>query len=527
MKKITHYGLASICLLLLSITACKKDLDDQPLPTSQSQNDRFGGGLWGRSNTVFYALANGIQLDKFNSNHCYNNSPSPSNSATITGLPSGTTILAIDFRPATGQLYGLGSNSSIYVINPETGAARMIGTSPFSPALSGTISAFDFNPTVDRIRIVTSTGQNLRLNPETGAVAAIDGNINGVAGAEISSVAYNSNFSGATTTTLFDIDPATDKLYRQDPPNNGTLASVGPLNMDVQGEGGFDISPKGAALAIYSVNNVSTLLEINLSTGNAETKASFPGVMYTAIAIPTASVAYAVSSSNELMIFGLQPYIGYGGLFNNNTITKPITGLPSGENIIGIDMRPLNGQIYALGSNSNIYIISPASAAATFAYALSTPLSGTSFGFDFNPAVDRIRIVSNTGQNLRFNPNDGLLTIDGTLNPGTPSIVAAAYDNNVAGTTTTSLFGIDNSNNKLYQINPPNNGTLVEIGNLGINVPSASSFDIGGTSKKAYAIFKTGYTNKIFRVNTSTGNAYFTGFLGTSTINGFTVGLGF
>jgi hypothetical protein len=92
MKKITHYGLASMCLLLLSITACKKDLDDQPLPTTQSQNDRFGGGLWGRSNTVFYALANGIQLDKFNSNHCYNNSPSPSNSATITGLPSGTTI---------------------------------------------------------------------------------------------------------------------------------------------------------------------------------------------------------------------------------------------------------------------------------------------------------------------------------------------------------------------------------------------------------------------------------------------------
>ncbi|HMT27702.1 MAG TPA: DUF4394 domain-containing protein [Bacteroidia bacterium] len=527
MKKITLYGLASISLVILTTTACKKELDDQAVPLTQAQNERFGGGLWGRSNTVFYVLANGNQLDKYNSNYCYNNSPSPSNSTTISGLPSGVTILAIDFRPSTGQLYGLGSNNSIYVINPETGTSRMIGATPFTPSLSGTIAAFDFNPTVDRIRVVTSTGQNIRLNPETGSIAAVDGNINGATGAAISSVAYNNNFSGATTTTLFDIDPATDKLYRQDPPNNGTLISVGPLNIDVQGEGGFDISPKGAALAIYAVNNVSTLLEINLTNGNAEVKATFPGVTYTAIAIPTASVAYAVSSSNELLIFGLQPYIGYGGFFNNNTITKPITGIPAGESILGMDMRPLNGQIYALGSNSNIYTINPASAIATLAYALTTPLSGTSFGFDFNPTVDRIRIVSNTGQNLRFNPNDGLLTVDLNLNPGTPSIVAAAYDNNFAGTTTTSLFAIDNVNNKLYQMNPPNNGTLVEIGSLGVNVPSASGFDIGGTSNNAYAIFKTGYINKIFRVNTATGNVFYTGLLGTSTINGFTVGLGF
>ena len=68
---------------------------------------------------------------------------------------------------------------------------------------------------------------------------------------------------------------------------------------------------------------------------------------------------------------------------------------------------------------------------------------GTSFGFDFNPAVDRIRIVSNTGQNLRFNPNDGVVNVDGNLNPGTPSISAAAYTNNFAGTATTSLFAID------------------------------------------------------------------------------------
>ncbi len=63
------------------------------------------------------------------------------------------------------------------------------------------------------------------------------------------------------------------------------------------------------------------------------------------------------------------------------------------------------------------------------------PLSGTTFGVDFNPAADRLRIVSDAGQNLRHNVNpNGVTLADGTLNytAGTPAsgIVAAAYTNN-------------------------------------------------------------------------------------------------
>ena len=36
---------------------------------------------------------------------------------TITGLQGGETVLGIDFRPATGELYALGSTSRIYVVN--------------------------------------------------------------------------------------------------------------------------------------------------------------------------------------------------------------------------------------------------------------------------------------------------------------------------------------------------------------------------------------------------------------------------
>ncbi len=527
MKKFINYALGA-SLLMITVSSCKKDLSEEAAPTSTtSESQRHGG--WGRSNTDFYALANGTQLDKFNSNSCNHNSPSPTNSATISGLQSGEAILAIDFRPATGQLYGLGSTSRLYVINPMTGAARMIGATPFTPALNGTIAAFDFNPTVDRIRVVTNTGQNFRLNPETGALAATDGSINGMAGAMISAVAYSNNFAGSTTTTLYDIDPVSDKLYKQDPPNAGTLVTIGALNLDVQGEGGFDISPKGNALGIFKVNNVSTLFEVDLATGDADVKASF-STNYTAIAIPTSSVAYAVTSTNNLLIFGLQSS-GYGGSYGGGsssaTITKPITGLQAGETIKGLDMRPINGQLYALGSNNNLYTINSSSGLATLAFALSAAIPGTTFGFDFNPLVDRIRIVSNTGANRRVNPNDGIVTVDSSLNPGSPAITAAAYTNNFAGTTATTLFAIDHNNNKLYQVNPPNAGTVVLVGNLGVDIPAENGFDIGGTSNNAYAVFKSGYKTNIYRINTSTGYAYKTGSLGNEVVNGFAIGLGF
>jgi hypothetical protein len=95
----------------------------------------------------------------------------------ITGLQPGEVVLGIDFRPATGQLYGLGSTSRVYVINPVTGAASPVDGA-FTPGLTGTDFGFDFNPTVDRIRVVSDNEQNLRLNPDTGGIAATDLAIN-------------------------------------------------------------------------------------------------------------------------------------------------------------------------------------------------------------------------------------------------------------------------------------------------------------------------------------------------------------
>jgi len=440
---------------------------------------------------------------------------------TISGLQSGETILGIDFRPATGQLYGVGSTSRIYVIDQKTGAARSISAAPFTPALSGTSVGFDFNPTVDRIRLVTSSGQNLRLNPETGAVATADLAINGVTNAKVTSVAYTQNKAGASTTILFDIDVANDKLHKQDPPNDGKLVEVGNLGVDAEDVGGFDINPDGtAALAALTVSGKSGLYLVDLTSGKAS-KIGNVDQQITGLAIPTEAVAYAVSNNNELLIFN-------PAAATPTPVVKAITGIQTGESILGIDMRPVNGQLFALGSTSRIYTVNASSGVAAMVGTapLSTLISGTQFGFDFNPQVDRIRIVSNTGQNLRYNPADFSVLVDGSISLGTAAISGSAYTNNFAGTTSTVLFDIDATGDRLYKQDPPNAGTLVDVGPLGVNVEANSGFDIGGTSGVAYGIFMVGGVQKLYTVNLTTGAATAGATISTA-VRGFTLGLGF
>ncbi|GAA4336278.1 hypothetical protein GCM10023149_44860 [Mucilaginibacter gynuensis] len=438
----------------------------------------------------------------------------------ITGLQTGEKILSIDFRPATGQLYGLGSTSRIYIINFNTGVARAVNSTPFTPALSGTLANLDFNPVVDRIRVVTNTGQNLRINPETGEVASVDQAI--AATNKIASIAYSDNKAGAVAAILYDIDAATDKLYRQEPANSGTLVAVGDLGVDAEEGGGFDVGPDGTALAAINIAGKSTLVTINGNTGKTTKIGSF-STKLADIAIPTDPVSYVIGPDNQFVIYN--PNTG-------STTTFAVTGLQPGENILGIDMRPLNGQIYALGSTSRLYTLNAASGAATVVNGgtvFSTPLSGTSFGFDFNPTVDMIRVVSNTGQNLRINPTTADLTsVDAALNPGIPSIVSIAYHNNYAGALNSTLYDIDSQTDMLYKQDPPNDGKLVPVGQLNIDITATGGFDIGGTSNLAYGIFTTsdGKT-KFYNVNLSTGATTAGRDFPLNNIRGFTVGLGF
>ena len=79
-----------------------------------------------------------------------------------------------------------------------------------------------------------------------------------------------------------------------------------------------------------------------------------------------------------------------------------VSGLQSPDTrLVGIDYRVQDGQLYGVANGGGIYTINAASAAATFVRSLTVALEGTSFGVDFNPAANALRIVSNAGQNLR------------------------------------------------------------------------------------------------------------------------------
>jgi len=206
----------------------------------------------------------------------------------VRGLPKQERLLALDVRPATGQLYALGSSSRLYTIElakgSSTAVATAVGSGPFATPLSGSRFAFDFNPPVDRIRIMSDTGQNLRAHPDTGAIAAVDASLAYAAGdpgfataPAVTACAYiNNDNDPLTGTVLFNLDSARGTLVRQDPPNAGTLNTVGSLGLPVADACGFDIAGSdGTAYASVVLRDGrrkeprATLVTIDIASGAA------------------------------------------------------------------------------------------------------------------------------------------------------------------------------------------------------------------------------------------------------------------
>ena len=241
-----------------------------------------------------------------------------------------------------------------------------------------------------------------------------------------------------------------------------------------------------------------------------------------ASALPAAAVPFAgLVGGNQL--------VGFDSASPGTiTSTLNVTGLNAGDRLVGIDTRPATGQFYALGSQSSLSTINTSSGAALFVASLSTAgsptlLNGTSFGFAFNPVVDRIRIVSDTTQNLRVNPDTGVAIVDGALNyvagdpnAGTrPNVTAVAYRNQVAGATTTELYDIDTNLDVLATQNPPNAGGLATDGSLGVNASSVAGFDIVGNND-GFASLTVGGTNGFYSINLDNGAATFIGAFTTN-----------
>ena len=204
-----------------------------------------------------------------------------------------------------------------------------------------------------------------------------------------------------------------------------------------------------------------------------------------------------------------------------------ITGFTGTDTaLVGIDFRVQDGKLYGVGNGGGVYTIDSRTAAATFVNALTVPLVGTMFGVDFNPAADRLRIISDTGQNLAHNVNDAGVTaanatLTYTIPPAMPvvpalGVTAAAYTNNDLNqpSTGTTLFDVDTTLDQVVIQSPPGNGILVATGKLGVDAGAAAGFDIYSLLKDGvtvgnfpFATLAVNGTYRFYSVNATTGQA--------------------
>lgn len=236
-----------------------------------------------------------------------------------------------------------------------------------------------------------------------------------------------------------------------------------------------------------------------------------------AVAAEAQISAYAVTTDPR----GVQQLVRF-----NPSAPGSVTTLgPTGLSLTGIDFRPATNVLYGYDGNQ-LYTLNLTTGAATLAFDVNNTTGNA--GFDFNPTVDRIRVVDATGVNMRLNQLTGMTTVDlpytfamGDVNFGrVPSFTSIAYtnsDNDIA--TGTTLYGIDASLGQLVTITNPNGGTVNTVGSLGIGAfTSVTGFDIvtlGGVNTAFFTALRDGaLTSQLYTINLGTGAATLVGDIG-------------
>ena len=265
------------------------------------------------------------------------------------------------------------------------------------------------------------------------------------------------------------------------------------------------------------------------------------------VGTPRKETIVGLTAGNQLVRFN-------AGQPQKVTAIGAVRGLPAGESLVGIDYRVSRGVLFALGSTGRLYTLDTKTgeAKALGAGPLAIPLQGEDFGFDFNPVVDRIRIVSDAGQNFRGHPDTGA-AVDGNPNADgvqadaalayaagdtnarvAPRIVGAGYTYNKLNDKITTNFAIDAATGSLVTQGSregatpaasPNTGQLFTVGNLGIGRFYRASFDIADVSNAAYLavdlVRRAG--TRLYSVDLATGKATFIGTVGGERLRGIAI----
>jgi hypothetical protein len=245
--------------------------------------------------------------------------------------------------------------------------------------------------------------------------------------------------------------------------------------------------------------------------------------------VRTLAMVFAVGAS-ALVTSAVQADIMYGlnatgtNVFTVDTATpgalvtaKAITGMTANEQIMAIDVRPVTGALYGLSSFGNVYVLNSATGAATLVGAGSGSPNGVNFGIDFNPTVDLIRAVSDTGDNSRISPVTGA-TVGTDVDLGaTANVIAVGYTNNFVGAASTVLYGLDSGTNNLVTfVGNPNAGVLSNVGPVGVDFSSVAGLDIVGANNTAYAALQpvNSSISYLYAINLATGAGALLGQIG-------------
>ena len=241
-----------------------------------------------------------------------------------------------------------------------------------------------------------------------------------------------------------------------------------------------------------------------------------------------AATIYALNNANQI--------IGFDSAAPGTLTFGPatVTGLASSDSLANIDYRPATETIYGVGASHTLYEINISGASATASAvgpAGAFGITGTHLAFDVDPQLDRVRIMTELGENIRVNPNDGSLdSTDSTVSP-LASIADLAYTRSYAGTASTALYAVDfvtdsvSFASTLYSVADPAAGALTAVGSgLGVQLSAAPAIDISGATLYAALKDDTGVTS-LYTVNTASGAATLVGpIAGNPTILGLAAG---
>lgn len=247
---------------------------------------------------------------------------------------------------------------------------------------------------------------------------------------------------------------------------------------------------------------------------------AFVGLLAVSAGIANAELAFGITGS------------GAGGSLVRFDTASPgfvvtvgtLTGQLAGHSVRAIDFRPANGRLYALSTNSaddtgQLYTVNLDTAALT-------PVGGTfTFGadpgirvsIDFNPVVDRVRVVTGAGtaNNYRLNPDTGALVAqdsDLAYQAGDPNnannppfVVGTAYTNNFSGTTSTTMFVYDFNIDVISSLASPNNGQMATVATTNVVVfDGGLGFDVSGATGTAFVSYNDG-AEQFGTINLATG----------------------